>query len=149
MRDNKLLTLLREVKSGAVSIEEARTALEGVSLTEEQYTSAVDHGVFNAPKPGTVVRATISPSAESGIMVLFFVWGIFWTTYWAFTLSYGLLNDWDQQQLAFHLGMVLMTLIMMGIIYLRFVLPDLVVVKHRRHKFIPAKDTNSWKRYES
>ena len=69
MRDNKLLTLLREVKSGAVSIEEARTALEGVSLTEEQYTSAVDHGVFNAPKPGTVVRATISPSAESGIMV--------------------------------------------------------------------------------
>jgi len=42
-----------------------------------------------------------------------------------------------------------MTLIMMGIIYLRFVLPDLVVVKHRRNKFIPTKDTNSWKRYES
>ena len=77
MKDDALLTLLREVKSGAVSIEDARTALEGVSLTEEQYTSAVDHGVFNKPKPGTVVRATISPSAESGLMVLFFVWAYF------------------------------------------------------------------------
>mgnify|MGYP001158191561 CR=1 FL=1 len=149
MKEDKLLNLLREVKSGTVSIEDARTALEGVSLTEDQYTSAVEHGVFGKPKLGTVVRATISPSAESGLMVLFFIWGIFWTTYWAFTLTYGLLNGWDQQQLAFHLGAVLMTLIMMGIIYLRFVLPDLVVVKHRRNKFIPSKDTNSWKKYES
>tara|TARA_B100000965_G_C19231436_1_gene600293 strand:- start:83 stop:532 length:450 start_codon:yes stop_codon:yes gene_type:complete len=149
LKEDKLLNLLREVKSGTVSIEDARTALEGVSLTEDQYTSAVEHGVFGKPKLGTVVRATISPSAESGLMVLFFIWGIFWTTYWAFTLTYGLLNGWDQQQLAFHLGAVLMTLIMMGIIYLRFVLPDLVVVKHRRNKFIPSKDTNSWKKYES
>ena len=67
MRDNKLLTLLREVKSGAVSIEEARTALEGVSLTEEQYTSAVDHGVFNAPKPAS---APASRAAEMSWVAL-------------------------------------------------------------------------------
>ena len=98
---------------------------------------------------GTVVRATISPAAESWLMVLFFIWGIFWTTYWSFTLTYGLLNGWDQQQLAFHLGMTFMTLIMMGIIYLRFVLPDLVVVKHRRNKYIPIKDTDTWKKYDA
>ncbi|MEC9173496.1 MAG: hypothetical protein VX804_00340, partial [Candidatus Thermoplasmatota archaeon] len=130
MKTDQVLTLLRDVKSGAVSIDDARTALEGVSLSEEQYESAIEHGVFTKPKVGTVVRATISPAAESWLMVLFFIWGIFWTTYWSFTLTYGLLNGWDQQQLAFHLGMTFMTLIMMGIIYLRFVLPDLVVVKH-------------------
>ena len=149
MKTDQVLTLLRDVKSGAVSIDDARTALEGVSLSEEQYESAIEHGVFTKPKVGTVVRATISPAAESWLMVLFFIWGIFWTTYWAFTLTYGLLNGWDQQQLAFHLGMTFMTLIMMGIIYLRFVLPDLVVVKHRRNKYIPIKDTESCKKYDA
>ena len=137
MKTDQVLTLLRDVKSGAVSIDDARTALEGVSLSDEQYESAIEHGVFTKPKVGTVVRATISPAAESWLMVLFFIWGIFWTTYWAFTLTYGLLNGWDQQQLAFHL------------IYLRFVLPDLVVVKHRRNKYIPIKDTESWKKYDA
>ena len=112
MKTDQVLTLLRDVKSGAVSIDDARTALEGVSLSEEQYESAIEHGVFTKPKVGTVVRATISPAAESWLMVLFFIWGIFWTTYWSFTLTYGLLNGWDQQQLAFHLGMTFMTLIM-------------------------------------
>ena len=149
MKTDQVLTLLRDVKSGAVSIDDARTALEGGSLSEEQYESAIEHGVFTKPKVGTVVRATISPAAESWLMVLFFIWGIFWTTYWSFTLTYGLLNGWDQQQLAFHLGMTFMTLIMMGIIYLRFVLPDLVVVKHRRNKYIPIKDTDTWKKYDA
>ena len=134
--------------SGAVSIDDARTALEGVSLSEEQYESAIEHGVFTKPKVGTVVRATISPAAESWLMVLFFIWGIFGHIL-SFTLTYGLLNGWDQQQLAFHLGMTFMTLIMMGIIYLRFVLPDLVVVKHRRNKYIPIKDTDTWKKYDA
>ena len=149
MKTDQVLTLLRDVKSGAVSIDDARTALERISLSEEQYESAIEHGVFTKPKVGTVVRATISPAAESWLMVLFFIWGIFWTTYWSFTLTYGLLNGWDQQQLAFHLGMTFMTFIMMGIIYLRFVLPDLVVVKHRRNKYIPIKDTDTWKKYDA
>ena len=95
MKNDQVLSLLRDVKSGKVSIDDAQKALEGVSLTEEQYESAIDHGVFNKPKPGTVVRASISPAAESWLMVLFFVWGLFWTTYWSFTLTYGLLNGWD------------------------------------------------------
>ena len=51
MKNDQVLTLLRDVKSGKVSIDDAQKALEGVSLTEEQYESAIDHGVFNKPKP--------------------------------------------------------------------------------------------------
>ena len=43
MRDDVVLLLLKQVKSGEVSIEDARTALEGVDLSEENYISAIDH----------------------------------------------------------------------------------------------------------
>ena len=62
MRDDIVLELLKQVKSGKVSIDDARTALEGVELSEETSLSAVDHGVFNEPAPGTIVRSSISPA---------------------------------------------------------------------------------------
>ena len=39
-----------------------------------------------------------------------------------------------------------MTLMIMGIVYLKWVLPDTIVVKHRQNKHVPehAKD---WKEY--
>jgi hypothetical protein len=148
MINDKVTQLLRDVESGAISVDEARNALEGVSLSEEDYVKAVDHGVFNAPKPGTIVRASISPSGESWLVILVGLWGIVWTLFWAGTLSYGLYNHWDQQQLSFHLAMTLLTLIILGIVYLRFVMPDVVVVKHRRNKYITSNDTEAWKQYE-
>jgi hypothetical protein len=42
----------------------------------------------------------------------------------------------------------MVTLIIMGIVYLKWVLPDLVVVKHRRGKFVGPKDPDSWQQYE-
>jgi hypothetical protein len=143
-----VLRLLREVRAGKVSVEAARDALEGVSLSEEVYNTAVDHGVFNDPEPGSIIRASISPSGDSWLVVIFALWGILWTLYWAGTLSYGLFNHWDQQRLSFHLGMTLLTIILMGIVYLRFVLPDVIVVKHRRNKYIPPNDTEGWQQYE-
>ena len=56
--------------------------------------------------------------------------------------------QWDQQQLSFHLAMTLLTVIILGIVYLRFVMPDVVVVKHRRNKYITSNDTEAWKQYE-
>ena len=50
--------------------------------------------------------------------------------------------------LAFNLAMTLLTLIILGIVYLKYVLPDVVIVKHRRNKYITNHDTNSWKKYE-
>ena len=44
-------------------------------------------------------------------------------------MLYGLFNKWDQQQLSFHLAMTLTVLIMMGVVYMRFILPDKVIVK--------------------
>jgi hypothetical protein len=44
--------------------------------------------------------------------------------------------------------MTLLTLIILGIVYLRFVMPDVVVVKHRRNKYITSNDTEAWKQYE-
>ena len=143
-----VLRLLREVRAGKVSVEAARDALEGVSLSEEVYNTAVDHGVFNDPEPGSIIRASISPSGDSWLVVIFALWGILWTLYWAGTLSYGLFNHWDQQRLSFHLGMTLLTIILMGIVYLRFVLPDVIVVKHRRNKYIPPNDHEAWQQYE-
>ena len=101
MKDDIVMKLLREVKSGTVSIEDAREALSGVDLSEETYEAAVDHGVFNDPEPGTIIRASISPSGESWLVIVFALWGILWTLYWAGTLSYGLFNHWDQQLLSF------------------------------------------------
>ena len=44
--------------------------------------------------------------------------------------------------------MTLLTVILMGIVYLRFVMPDVIVVKHRRNKYITPNDTDGWKQYE-
>ncbi len=135
MRDDVVLELLKQVKTGKVSVEDARTALEGVELSEENYLSAIDHGVFNDPVPGTVVRSSLSPAGDSIMVVLLGLWGIVWTLFWAGSLSYGLYNHWDQQLLSLFLAMTLTTLIIMGIVYLRFVMPDLVIIKHRRNKY--------------
>ena len=148
MKDDVVMRLLRQVKSGEVSIDDARKALEDASLTEDSYVAAVDHGVFNQPNPGTIVRASISPSGDTWLIIMVALWGIIWTLYWAGALSYGLFNHWDQQLLAFYMGMTLLTLIIMGIVYLKYVLPDVVVVKYRRNKFITRNDAEGWKKYE-
>tara|TARA_B100000900_G_scaffold415925_1_gene447916 strand:- start:10661 stop:11110 length:450 start_codon:yes stop_codon:yes gene_type:complete len=148
MREDVVLELLKKVKSGKVSVEDARSALDGVELSEETYLSAVDHGVFNEISPGTVVRSSISPAGDSIIILLLGIWGLVWTLFWAGSLSYGLYNKWDQQLLSLFLAMTLTTLIIMGIIYLRFVMPDLVIIKHRRNKYITPNDSEGWKKYE-
>ena len=141
-------TLLEQVSRGEVSVEDARTALDGVELDEATYTSAIDHGVFNQVEPGTIVRASLAPSGTTALIILFFVWGLGWTLYWSGSLIYGLFAGWDQQQLSYHMGMTMVTLMLMGMIYLKFVLPDVVIVKHRRNKFIGQKDPDSWFQYE-
>jgi len=148
LSDDVVMRLLRQVKSGEVSLDDARAALDGVNLTEEEYVTAVDHGVFNAPEPGTIVRSSISPSASSWLVTFVFVWGLFWTIYWSGGLAYGLYNHWDQQLLSFFMAMMLTTLIIMGIVYLKWVMPDTVIVKHRRNKFIGPKDSESWVEYK-
>ena len=148
MKDDIVLQLLKQVKSGKVSIEDARSALEGVDLSEENYLSAVDHGVFNEPDAGTIVRSSLSPAGDSIVVVLVGLWGILWTLFWAGSLSYGLYNHWDQQLLSLFLAMTLTTLIIMGMVYLRFVMPDIVIIKHRRNKYITSNDSEGWKKYE-
>ena len=64
-----------------------------------------------------------------------------------FSLIYGLANDWDQRQLAFHLAIGITTLILMGLVYLRFILPDTIIVKHAINKFIPEHEKD-WKEYK-
>jgi len=148
MKDDIVLQLLKQVKSGKVSIEDARSALEGVDLSEENYLSAVDHGVFNEPDAGTIVRSSLSPAGDSIVVVLVGIWGVLWTLFWAGSLSYGLYNHWDQQLLSLFLAMTLTTLIIMGMVYLRFVMPDIVIIKHRRNKYITSNDSEGWKKYE-
>ena len=143
-----MMRLLREVKSGRVSIDDARKVLEDVTISEDSYVAAVDHGVFNDPKPGTIVRASISPSGDSWLIIIVGLWGLLWTLYWAGALSYGLFNNWDQQILSFNCGMTLLTVIIMGIVYLKYVLPDVVMVKYRRNKYITQNDPDAWKEYE-
>ena len=60
MKDDVVMRLLREVKAGKVSIEDAGVALEDAALTEEAFDAAVNHGVFNEVKPGTIVRASLA-----------------------------------------------------------------------------------------
>lgn len=148
MKDDVVMRLLREVKSGQVSIDDARKMLEDVTISEDSYVAAVDHGVFNDPKPGTIVRASISPSGDSWLIIIVGLWGLLWTLYWAGALSYGLFNNWDQQILSFNCGMTLLTVIIMGIVYLKYVLPDVVMVKYRRNKYITQNDPDAWKEYE-
>ena len=146
MRDDVVMKLLREVKAGKVSVEDARDALSDVELSEDAYQNAVDHGVFNEPEPGTIIRASISPSSDSWLVIIFAMWGILWTLY-RLSLSYGLYNV-ESKRLSFHLAMTLLTVILMGIVYLRFVMPDVIIVKHRRNKYITSNDTDAWKQYE-
>ena len=148
MKDDTVMRLLRQVKSGKVSVEDARVALEDAALTEEAFEAAVNHGVFNEVKPGTIVRASLAPSGDSWLIIMVGLWGILWTLFWAGSLSYGLFNHWDQQLLSFNLAMTLLTLIIMGIVYLKYVLPDVIIVKHRRNKYITRNDPDGWKKYE-
>jgi len=63
-------------------------------------------------------------------------------------MLYGLLNGsaWDQQQLAYHAAMGLSTLIMMGIVYLKWVLPNTIIVKHSQNKYVPEHQKD-WREY--
>ena len=60
---------------------------------------------------------------------------------------YGLAKGWDQQQLAYHLAMMLVTLCLMGMAYLKFVLPDTIIVKHGMNKFVPEHQKD-WREYK-
>ena len=148
MRDDVVMKMLRQVASGEVSVEDAREALDGISLTEEAYETAIEHGVFNEAPAVSIVRASVSPSGDSWLIILVGLWGIIWSLYWAGSLSYGLYNKWDQQMLSFFLGMLLLTIIILGMIYMKYVMPDIVIVKSRRNKYITTKDPESWKKYE-
>ncbi len=143
-----MMKLLRQVKSGEVSVDDARSALDGIELTVEEFSAAVDHGVFNEPDPGTVVRASVSPFGDSILILLLSLWGVLWSLYWAGALTYGLFNGWDQQLLSFHMGMLMLTIIILGMVYLKYVMPDVVIVKHRGSKYITSNDPDGWKQYE-
>ncbi|MBT4069988.1 MAG: hypothetical protein HOL72_05795 [Euryarchaeota archaeon] len=145
--DDTISTLLRGVADGSITVDDARTALQDASLTEEQMQSAIDKGVFNPAEPGSIISATLAPSGASNLTMLFFVWGLFWACYWSFSMLYGLFNHWDQQQLSFHLAMTLTTIILMGIIYLKYVLPDTIIVKYARNKFVPEHQKD-WQEYK-
>ena len=148
MKDDVVMKMLRQVASGEVSVEDAREALDGISLTEEADETAIEHGVFNEAPAGSIVRSSVSPSGDSWLIILVGLWGIIWSLYWAGSLSYGLYNKWDQQMLSFFLGMLLLTVIILGMIYMKYVMPDIVIVKSRRNKYITTKDPESWKKYE-
>ena len=147
MSSDMITKLIDEVASGKVSVADAKVALEDVDLSEEQYISAVDHGVFNPADPGAIVNASLAPSGGSLLVFFFFIWGLFWVTYWISIMLYGLFNHWDPQQLSFHFAMTLLTLILMGVVYMKWVLPDKVIVKHRRPKHI-REHPKDWVEYK-
>ena len=148
MKEDVVMKLLRQVQSGEVSVGDARSALDGIELTVEEFSAAVDHGVFNEPDPGTVVRASVSPFGDSILILLLSLWGVLWSLYWAGALIYGLFNGWDQQLLSFHMGMLMLTIIILGMVYLKYVMPDVVIVKHRGSKYITSNDPEGWRQYE-
>ena len=148
MKEDVVMKLLRQVKSGEISVEDARVALEGTVLTIEEFDAAVNHGVFNQPESGTVVRASVSPFGDSILIILLSLWGVVWSLYWAGGLAYGLFNGWDQQLLSFNLGMLMLTIMILGMVYLKFVMPDVVIVKHRGNKYITSNDPDGWRQYE-
>ena len=145
--DDMITNLLRDVAKGKVTVEDARLALEDATLTEEQLESAIEKGVFEAAEMGTVVSASLAPSGGSYLTIFFFVWGIFWACYWIFSLIYGLAKDWYQRQLSFHLAMGITTLILMGLVYLKYILPDTIIVKNAINKFVPEHQKD-WKEYK-
>ncbi len=148
MEKDTITKLLEKVASGKVSVKDARVALENASLTEEEMDSAINHGVFNLAESGTVISASLAPSGKSALTLFFFMWGIFWTIYWLGSMLYGLLNGsaWDQQQLSYHMAMGISTIIMMGIVYLKWVLPDTIIVKHSQNKYVPEHEKD-WREY--
>ena len=143
-----MMKLLRQVQSGEVSVDDARSALDGIELTVEEFSAAVDHGVFNEPEPGTIVRASVSPFGDSILILLLSLWGVLWSLYWAGALTYGVFNGWDQRLLSFHMGMLMLTIIILGMVYLKYVMPDVVIVKHRGSKYITSNDPEGWRQYE-
>ena len=145
--DDTITKLLRGVAKGDISVEDARKSLEDASLTEEEMEMAIEKGVFTTAELGSIVSARLAPSGASYLTMFFFIWGIFWLCYWTFSLIYGLAKDWDQRQLAFHLAMSVTTLILMGLVYLRFILPDTIIVKNAINKFIPEHEKD-WKEYK-
>ena len=145
--DDTITKLLRGVAKGNISVEDARKSLEDASLTEEQMDMAIDKGVFNKAELGSIVSAKLAPSGASYLTMFFFIWGIFWSCYWIFSLIYGLANGWDQRQLSFHLAIATTTLILMGLVYLKFILPDTIIVKHAMNKYIPEHQKD-WKEYK-
>ena len=147
MMDDTITALLRGVADGSIAVDDARTALEGAELTEEEMSSAIDHGVFNVAEPGTIVSASLAPSGASYLTIFFLGWGLFWICYWSFSMIYGLAQGWDQQQLSFLLAMTMTRLVMMGSIYRKFVLPDTIIVKHAQNKFIPEHQKD-WREYK-
>lgn len=147
MQKDVISRLLDEVASGKVSVKDARKALEEVELDEESYFRAIDHGVFNPAEAGTIVNASLAPSGGSALAILFFVWGIFWTLFWIGNMLYGLFNGWDQQILSFDFAMAVTTVIMMGIVYMKWILPDLVIIKHRRNKYV-REHPKDWVEYK-
>ena len=90
--DDTITTLLRGVAKGEISVADARTALQNASLTEDQMQKAIDHGVFSPAEPGSIISATLAPSGASNLVMFFFVWGLFWTCYWSFSMMYGVFN---------------------------------------------------------
>ena len=66
MKEDSVMDLLRKVKSGDVSVEDARKALEDAELTEEDFVAAVDHGVFNEPKLEPWIGQLCLPRATHG-----------------------------------------------------------------------------------
>ncbi|MBK00467.1 MAG: hypothetical protein CMB48_05920 [Euryarchaeota archaeon] len=152
MANDLLEKLLHDVSLGKINVKDAKKALEGVNLEKEDFQKAVDFGVFTEAEPGTVIKASISPSGGSALVSLIFIWGIFWVTYWSGTMMYGLMNGWDPQQLSYHMFITITTIIIMGIVYQKWVLPDLIVVKHERNKFIPEhsrrKHEKDWHEYK-
>ena len=147
MMDDTITKLLRGVAKGKISVEAARKSLEDASLTEERMDVAIEKGVFTEADLGSIVSTKLAPSGASYLTMFFFVWGIFWSCYWVFSLIYGLANGWDQRQLAFHLAIATTTLILMGLVYLKFILPDTIIVKHAMNKYIPEHQKD-WKEYK-
>ena len=129
MAKDTITQLLEKVASGKVSVKDARVALEDA-------------------EPGTIISAALAPSGNSALTTFFFAWGIIWSLYWIGTMLYGLLNGsaWEQQQLTYHMAMGLSTLILMGIVYLKWVLPDTIIVKHSQNKYIPEHQKD-WREY--
>ena len=109
MRDDVVMKLLREVKAGKVSVEDARDALSEVELSEDAYQKAVDHGVFNDPEPGLLFVPVFHHLVILGLSS-YLLCGGFYGPYIGLVrfLMSRLYNHWDQQRLSFHLAMTLL-----------------------------------------